>query len=352
MRPAEMVFADGQAPEYLSAGHHNDGLVARGLFIDGQLYYRRNRSDELTQTTVDIRELYDVPARLKHMDEIGVDIQVVYPSILLHELTRRPEVEIGLCQAYNRWLSDRCKDSGGRLQWMAILPLRSMPDALAELKRVREDGAVGIQKRGYETDTRRAGDVYFHPLYEMAQDLDMPIGIHAGGPFTGACDAISKTQHVLKTSFYVQDAFVSLLMSGTCAKFPRLRFGFIEAGCGWVPNALFEANFDTATKKGLNKESAEAIRAGEGLKKPAPAAHYEEALGASRLFITCEAGENLPIIISQIGDDNIGIGTDYGHSDRAAVIYAHREVASYADVPATTVDKLTELNARNFYGLK
>jgi predicted TIM-barrel fold metal-dependent hydrolase len=350
-RPAEMVFPEGQVPSYLAVGH-NDGLVPRGLFIDGELHHRRQRSDELTQTTVEVRELYDVPARLKQMDAIGIDTQIIYPTILLNELTERPEVELALCEAYNRWIADRCRDTGGRLRWTAVLPLRSMPEAIAELRRVKDEGAVAIFKRGYDTDGRRAGDPYFHPLYQVAEELDIPVCIHSGGPYLGYSLALARTQVSLKISLYVQDAFLSLLMSGTCAKFPGLRFGFIEAGSGWVPSALYEANFDTLAKSGANRTLVAARATGDETTALIPAQHYDELLEREQLFVTCEAGENLSNLVGLIGDDNLCVGTDFGHSDRSALIYAHSEIAARDDLRAETKLKLTETNARALYGLR
>jgi predicted TIM-barrel fold metal-dependent hydrolase len=351
LRPAEMLFAPGEAPHYLSAGVHNDGLMARGLFVDGHVWYRRTRSDELTQTTADMRELYDVPARLKHMDEIGVDVQVIYPSILLHEMTRRPEVEIALCESYNRWIADRCSDSGGRLRWMAVLPLRSIHDALAELERVQAAGAVGIFKRGYESGGRRAGDAWYHPVYARCEEMGLAVGIHASGPFTGTAVALSKTQQPLKASLYVQDAFLSLMMSGTCAKFPNLRFGFVEAGSGWVPNAVYEANYDEIAKAGANRDAVAARAAGGQVQKLAPSAHFEEILAKNQVYVTCEPGEDLPLIVSLIGDGSLCVGTDYGHSDRAAILYAHTEIASWSNLSKQSIERITETNAQKFYDI-
>lgn len=48
------------------------------------------------------RELRDVAVRLKHMDELGVDVQVLYPTIFLMPVTARAEVEVALCRGYNR----------------------------------------------------------------------------------------------------------------------------------------------------------------------------------------------------------------------------------------------------------
>jgi predicted TIM-barrel fold metal-dependent hydrolase len=347
IRPAEMTFGEGKATPYLVGGY-GDGQTWRGLFIDGHIYYRRTRNDELTQTTADTRELYDVPARLKQMDELGVEAQILYPSILLDELTPRPEVEIALCEAYNRWIADRCRDSGGRLQWTALLPLRSMPDALRELERVKEEGAVGIFKRGYESDNRRAGEPYFHPLYAAAQDLDIPICVHISGPYVGV--QMSKTQHRMEASLYLQDAFLSL-SQGTFKKFPRLRFGFIEAGSGWVANALFKANFDRITKFDVNAEAKAARNSGEIPKKKAPVPNYAEILHEHQIYVTCEAGENLPATIADLGDDRLCVGTDYGHADRSSFVYAHGEVASYSDLSAESIERLTAANGRAFYNL-
>ena len=42
------------------------------------------------------RDLTDVSSRLAHMDSLGIDIQVLYPSLFLRPLTARAEVELAL----------------------------------------------------------------------------------------------------------------------------------------------------------------------------------------------------------------------------------------------------------------
>ena len=60
--------------------------------IDGKRHLRFIRNDEQTQTTVQTRELIDVDARLRDMDRMGVDVQVMYPTLSLVEVTERPEL--------------------------------------------------------------------------------------------------------------------------------------------------------------------------------------------------------------------------------------------------------------------
>ena len=98
-------------------------------------------------TTMATRDLADVAGRIKHMDELGIDVQVLYPSIFLDPCTDRPDTDVALCGAYNRWMSDVWKQSKGRLRWMATLPLLSMPDALDQLKFAKENGGCGVFMR-------------------------------------------------------------------------------------------------------------------------------------------------------------------------------------------------------------
>ena len=50
-----------------------------------------------------VREMRDIEARLRHMDELEIDVQVLYPSLFLRPLTARPEIDAALCRSYNLW---------------------------------------------------------------------------------------------------------------------------------------------------------------------------------------------------------------------------------------------------------
>ena len=65
---------------------------ARYWIIDGKRQIRFIRSDKDSGTTVETRELLDVKARLKHMDKLGTDIQVIYPTLFLMEASEKPEL--------------------------------------------------------------------------------------------------------------------------------------------------------------------------------------------------------------------------------------------------------------------
>ncbi len=106
--------------------------------VEGRTFAKNSNIGK--DTPDEAREMSDIDSRLAHMDELGVDVHVLYPTIFLRPLTRRPDAEVALCKSYNRWLADIWKQSNGRLRWMAVLPLLSMPDALDQLKFCKDKG--------------------------------------------------------------------------------------------------------------------------------------------------------------------------------------------------------------------
>src|SRR6478672_9073651 len=96
-----------------------DARPHRLWVIDGNIRLRRWRDDKRTGTTQITRELIDVDARVRHMDELRIDVQVIYPTYLLGGVeTERPEVELAFIKSYNRWLAAETAKTNGRLRWV------------------------------------------------------------------------------------------------------------------------------------------------------------------------------------------------------------------------------------------
>ena len=113
------------------------------------------------------REAADIEARIAHLDELGIDVQVLYPSLFLRTLTSLPHVDAALCRSYNRWLADIWKVGKGRLRWVVIPPLHYIDKAVEELNFGKTNGACGVFIRGVEGD-KLPTDPYFFPVYEEA----------------------------------------------------------------------------------------------------------------------------------------------------------------------------------------
>lgn len=309
----------------------NDGRRHRLWLIGGHARLRRFRSDQATGTTRETRELIDVDARLRHMDQLGIDVQVLFPTTFLHAVTEEPEVELALCKAYNRWLADRTAKSGGRLRWVALAPVLSMDKMPAVLRFAKDHGACGVMKKGVECGKRAASDPYFYPLYQAANDVDLPICIHQGG---GDPEQSNTTNLANMSVLNVLSAFSTLASAHIPDMFPKLRFGFIEAGASWIPYLIKDL--------GIRGKAARA-----------PYDFKTEFLAHNRFYVTCDTEDDIAQLLNFGTEDFLMLGTDYTHVDQSHELDAHRALMDQADKAGfgSAAAKIVDANARAFYGL-
>jgi predicted TIM-barrel fold metal-dependent hydrolase len=314
-----------------------DSRTHRLWMYSGEFRLRRFRDDVRTGTTQATRELLDVPARLRQMDELGVDVQVIYPTMFLSSPSARPEVELALYRSYNRWLAETTRQANGRLRWVAMVPQLSMDKAIDEIRFARENGACGLLKKGVECGDRVASDPYFHPVYEEAERLDLPICIHTGNgdPSKPDTSATFRTAPQ-RVSLPVLAAFSSLIIDRVPDRFPNLRFGFIEAGASWIPYLIHDLQAKAARQGSL----------GLNLR--------DDLLRSSRFYVTCDTMDDLPYILSYGAEDSLMVGSDYGHADQSAEIDAPKNILRMAEsgrISREAAEKIVDTNARRFYGL-
>ena len=276
------------------------------------------------------RELTDVPSRLKDMDNLSVETQVVYPTLFLIYLTDDIKLEVALCRAYNQYLAQACAKSGGRMRWVVVPPLKSIEESVKEIKWAKEHGATGVFFRGMEGETT-LDNPYFFPVYQAANDLELPICIHTGA----GCPAILKLFDVDRNHTFGHSriqpllAFRDLVANNIPEQFPRLKIGFIEASAGWVPyllhvlKRLFRDRWKFSSDTDLFREY--------------------------RIYVACEADEDISYISQYTGEDHLIIGSDYGHQDPSQERQLVATMRSREDVPPQLTEKILCDNPRNFY---
>lgn len=313
----------------------------RYWLIDGHRQPRFFRDDMRSHTTVETRELLDPMARVRHMDELGTDVQVIYPTMFLVGVTENPEVEVAVKRSYNRWLADRCSETDGRLRWVCLPPLLDVDKAIEEVRFAKANGACGVLKKGDAEGGHWVAQEYFFPFYEECEKLDLPICVHLGSgtpDFTSSRDF----EHV---RYYRQglpplNAFLSLVQFGVPKRFPGLRWGFIEAGASWVPYSAYTA-----------------LRRIRRLRRAQDDYTYEQPSDIVRLnnfYVTCQVDEDLPTILRCTGEDRLLVGSDYTHADASQEFgfpALLQEQADRGDIPQSAVQKILHDNGRAFYGL-
>jgi len=325
------TYVDAAARELMPrvvSERDGNGAAKTYWMFEGRVHGQTNVG---ANTPKESRELADVEARLRHMDELEIDVQVLYPSVFLRPLTTRPDVELALAQSYNRWLADIWSQGKNRLRWAVVMPTMSMDATLDEVRRAREHGACAAFSCGIVRDMS-LDNPYFYPLYETLSELDMPLCIHAGNHSFLWEDLFATEGGYSRAKLAVVSAFHSLVFHGIPARFPKLRIGFIEAASQWVPGTIH----DIARR--MEKRTGQ------------PFDRYG-VLRQNRLYVTCQTDDDLPYVLKYAGDGNLIVGTDYGHNDTATEIEALRYFKTQGEETAAAISKILDDNARALYGL-
>lgn len=328
-RPQIVVSPTGDGVKYWQVdgklrGRARGPVAARGL---AENVARKMVTDDSK------RYMEDIPGRLAHMDELGIDVQILYPTMYINRMAETTETDVALARSYNRWLADIWQQANGRLRWTCILPLTSMEESIKQLRWSKEHGAVGVTMRSIE-DERLLIDDYFAPLYTEAAKLNVPITVHIGNSNTYfseimAKDGIGGTFGALRLMSVA--SFHQLVTSGLPKKYPDLRFGYIEASSQWIPYVVHDLRRRLETR-------------GRKLE--------EDVLGAYNIWVTAQTDDDLPTVLRYANSGHLMIGTDYGHQDQSSEIEAMRNLRTEGGLEPEVAERILGLNAIRFYGLE
>jgi len=295
------------------------------------------RSGRGMETPQQARELDDVELRLKHMDELGIDIQVLHTTIGLTRITDWPDIEAALCRSYNRWLGDVWRKAKGRLRWSCLVPTMMLDEAVLQMRSAKENGAVAVCLRPLEGN-RVITDRYFYPIFEEASRLDMAIALHTAngnpenldlwrtGPGPEGIFGASVQMFRIPTVAVCY----TLIMGEIPHVFPKLRWGFIEASAQWIPWIYHEAAH-------RSKQA--------GRKFP------DDVFTEYKVYVTCQNDDDLPWVLKYSGENSLVIGTDYGHTDASSDTDAIVEFREREDISPGTKDRVLHYNPKALYAL-
>ena len=254
----------------------------------------------------------DTPAsRLKAMDDEGIDVMIMYPTLGLFfgglPVSEASSVA-ALCRAYNNWTFDYCSANSTRLLRPAMVPQMSVAETLKEVRRcVMELGCKGAFLRPNAIAGRTFNHPAWEPLWDLLEELDTPLVLHEGT--AGHHPEVGVERYTRENSFFMHlvshpfehmMAMAELACGGVLERHPGLRVLHVEAGCGWLPywlermdHHVGEAHYPLAKLKELPSEYVR--------RQCLVSADPEE--------------EILPQVVAAVGDDLIAFSTDFPHPD-------------------------------------
>ncbi|MBM3502541.1 MAG: amidohydrolase [Alphaproteobacteria bacterium] len=327
------------------------GPFAQDMFwlIDGQAYPRplgygpslygtpvSSTFAKSKKFSIESQTLVPASARIADMDRLGIDLQVLFPTLFLDLMSPDVGLEAALMRSYNTWLAQTCAPHTKRLKWVAIIPVRSPPAAVEELRRVKALGAVAMLVLG------TAGDSFLHePAFDAvwaeAERLNMPIAMHVGWSM--------QSLHSKMNTIFCSTTFVAVPMmfglfsmvgGGVLDRFPRLRVGFFEAGADWLPYMAprMERYWQVYTAKQW---------------PGTPRRNPVDWFSGGNIYFSCEGDERfLPQVAELLGEDHLMTSADLPHEE--ALEDSIREIRERGDISETLKRKILDDNPSRFFG--
>jgi len=195
------------------------------------------RSSEKT----DKGSLRDIQLGYRWMDAMSVDYSCLFPTGMLSiGLHPQKEMEVELCWAYNRWLTEKVMpEANNRFFSMLCLPFSDPDAALRHVETFGDRKHVG----GFMVTTVRNNlavhDNAYMKVYRAIEERGLVLSFHSGPNWGGepiyrSCNRFLSA-HALGFTWYNVVNCTNWVINGLGERFPKLPVVWIEAGLAWVP---------------------------------------------------------------------------------------------------------------------
>tara|TARA_A100000164_G_scaffold316278_1_gene296281 strand:+ start:689 stop:1897 length:1209 start_codon:yes stop_codon:yes gene_type:complete len=187
----------------------------------------------------------------------GVDAEILFPNLGL-TVWATPDSKFSqmMCGAWNDWAWETFGAYNDRLAPMAAIASGDIKGAIKEIERCAKLGFRGLSlpckpiwgPPNHEDLNYNLPD--FDPLWACVQDVDLPITFHVStgrDPRTSRGNGGAIINYAVHSLAPTMEPIANLCASGVLDRFPKLIFGSIEAGIGWVAWTL--QALDEAYKK-------------------------------------------------------------------------------------------------------
>lgn len=264
-----VVDADGHLIEFIplvrdyvveeagaSVGERFDVLVDSSL-LTRQLNAETKRAAGVSRTgwwglparnTLD-RATATIPRLLyERLDELGIDVAVLYPTLGLAVMAiDDEELRRALARAYNRYVAESYGAFGDRLLPVGVVPTYSPQEAIAELDYAT--GTLGLKAfllgglvlRGDRAarwvDGLGLDSMFdYDALWQRCVELGVSPTFHSTGIGFGSRTSPTNyvANHIGNFAAGAEAVCRSLVFGGVPRRFPTLHFAFLEGGAAWA----------------------------------------------------------------------------------------------------------------------
>ena len=210
-------------------------------------------------------QIRDVQLGHRWMDAMGVDYSCLFPTGMLNiGLHPQKEMEVELCWAYNRWLTEKVMpEAGGRFFSLLCLPFSDPAAALRHVETFGDRKHVG----GFMVTTVRSNmgvhDNAYMKVYRAMEERGLAIAFHSGvnwgEPGFASCNRFISA-HALGFTWYNVLNCTNWVVNGIGERFPQTTGGMDgnRARLDSVPDAAARSRIHAAAV-GMSAPEKEAV---------------------------------------------------------------------------------------------
>jgi uncharacterized protein len=281
----------------------------------------------------------DVSARLKVMDTMGHDVQMLFPSTLYATLSPDPGLEAALFRCYNRYMARQCAQAPKRLKWAGLLPMRDPKLGTEALEEMATLGASTVVVFG-TVGERMHSNESFRPIWDAVAASKLPVCVHMAmsfPPFDQLCHSIQDANMIGK-AIPAQLAFVALVGHKMMERYADMKVAFLEFGGEWIFYSIGRmTHYMEINKRRMADPSM------------LPRQTAEEMCSSGRFFVAVESSDKMmPHELALLGDGQILYSSDFPHGEGRDS--AAREILDRTDITRAQKQKILYDNAVRFYG--
>jgi len=236
-----------------------------------------------------------IDRRLRDLDGMGIDIQVVAPAPGQNYYTVDAKIAEQAHRLANDGVAEFCSRKPDRFVGLGVVTLQEPEVAVRELDYIMND----LKLRGVEiltnVDGQELSDEKFRPFFVKAEQLGAFIMMHPNGFTHGDRLTHYYLNNVLGNPLETTLALHNLIFSGTLARFPELKLMAVHGG-GYLPG--YSGRIDHAW--GARKDSHADL--------PLPPTTYLRQVYLDTVVFSYH---QLAYLIDVFGPDRIMMGTDY-----------------------------------------
>lgn len=243
----------------------------------------------------------------QHLDPNHVVLGVLNPLATGQGL-RNHDLANAFCSAINDWQIAKWTSKDSRLKGSIVVANEDGKAAAAEIRKRGPDKNF-VQVLLLSRTVEPLGQRRYWPIYEAAEELGLPVGVHAFG-FGGNLITASGWP-----SFYIEEmvghsqcqqaVLASLVLEGVFERHPKLKMIMIEAGFGWAPSLSWRLD------KSWRRLRSEVPH----VKRPPSEYIRDHIYFTTQPMEDPERRDHLIDVIDWVGWDKLLFATDYPHWD-------------------------------------